>query len=159
MKKYWHIWVGVAILLLAVLIVLGVAFLPRMAAKSDMKELLVLAAAPDTQYVVLVDPAYVHPGILAGQGRDLRLEGALLEQTRSALLSISDGFSYVQKESIGSGSFAPYLLVRGAQDEITRIYLTENEFYAELKGSIYYFSPKDMQAYTALYNELMAAFS
>ena len=159
MKKYWHIWVGIAILVLAVLIVLGVILLPRMAAKSDMKELLALASSPDAQYVMLVDPAYVHPGILAGQGRDIRLEGELLEQTRSALSSIADDFSYAKKESVGSGAFATHLVVRGAQGEIVKIYLAENEFYAELKGSVYYFSPKDMQAYTALCDALLAAFS
>ena len=93
MKKYWHIWVGFAILLLTVSIVLGAIFLPRMAARSDMKELLEIVAAPDAQYVMLIDPTYVHPGLLAGQGREVRLEGELLEQTREALSALSKGFS------------------------------------------------------------------
>ena len=37
MKKHWHIIVGFGIVLLAVAIVLGVIFLPRLAVKSDMK--------------------------------------------------------------------------------------------------------------------------
>ena len=158
MKKYWHIWVGFAILLLTVLILLGFIFLPRMAARSDMRELLVLAAAPDTQYVMLVDPTYVHPGILAGQGREVRLEGELLEQTRAALSRLSEDFSYKAKEDALSRAFGMHLLVKTAEGEIVKVYFSEGDFYAVLKGSAYHFTAKDAQEYAAFYAMLNRAF-
>ena len=158
MKKYWHIWVGFAILLLTVSIVLGAIFLPRMAARSDMKELLEIVAAPDAQYVMLIDPTYVHPGLLAGQGREVRLEGELLEQTREALSALSKGFSYEDKEDALSRAFGMHLLVKTAEGEILKIYFGESDFYAVLKGSAYHFSAKDAQGYAALYAMLTNAF-
>lgn len=159
MKKYWHIWVGTGMILLSVLIVLGVIFLPRMAAKSDVKDLLEMAAAPDAPYMVLVDPAYEHEGILAGEGREVRLDGALAESTRTALGAIAEGFSYEKKGSAFAGAVQPHLLVKTAEGTIVRIYLAPNEFWTELKGSAYYFTADDVQAYASFYNALMAAFS
>ncbi len=158
MKKHWHIWVGIAILLLAVLIVLSVIFLPRLAAKSDMKERLELAAAPNAQYVMLIDPAYVHPGILAGQGREVALAGEVLEQVQKALGAFAKDFSYEKKDVAGAGAFGMHLLVKTAEGEIAKIYFAEKMFYAELKGSTYYFAAKDTQGYTAFYNTLLAVF-
>lgn len=158
MKKHWHIIVGFGIVLLAVAIVLGVIFLPRLAVKSDMKALLELAAAPGAQYVMLIDPLYEHPGILAGQGRELALTGELLEQTQKALEALGDGFSYKEKNVAGAGAFGLHLLVKTAGGEIVKIYFAKDAFYAELKESTYYFVASDMQAYTALYEALLAAF-
>ncbi len=158
MKKHWHIWVGIAIVLLAVLIVLGVIFLPRLAAKSDMRELLSLAAASDAQYVMLIDPAYKHEGILAGEGREVALSGEILEQTQEALLALAEDFFYEKKEVAGVGAFGLHLLVKTAEGEIVKIYFAEELFYAELKGSAYYFTADDTQAYSVLYNALLAAF-
>ena len=151
MKKYWHIWVGFAILLLTALIVLGFVFLPRLAAKSDMRELLVLAAAPDAQYVMLIDPTYVHPGLLAGQGREVRLEGELLEQTRAALSRLSEDFSYKAKEDALSRAFGMHLLIKTAEGEILKVYFSESDFYAVLKGNAYHFSADNAQDYAAIY--------
>ena len=157
MKKHWHIWVGIAIVLLAVALVLGIIFIPRAAAKSDMKALLLHAAAADAQYVMLVDPAYKHPGILAGEGREIALAGDILTSTQDALTALADGFSYEKKMDASSGAFGMYLLVKTADGEIVKINLAKDAFYAELKGSVYYFTAKDTQAYTALYNALLAA--
>ncbi len=156
MKKHWYIWVGVGAILLAVLTVLGVIFLPRMAAKSDMEELLALAAAPDAQYVMLVDPTFKHEGLMAGEGREVLLTGALLESTRTALAAFANDFSYEKKASALGGSLGLHLLVKTAEGEAVKIYLTEASFYAVLKGSAYHFSA---DGYAALYNELQAALS
>ena len=156
MKKYWYIWVGVGAILLAVLTVLGIVFLPRMAAKSDMEDLLILAAADDTQYIMLIDPTFEHEGFLAGEGREVRLEGALLESTRAALSAFAGDFSYEKKVSALGGSLGLHLLVKSAEGEIVKIYLAKDSFYAVLKGNAYHFSA---EGYTALYNALQAAFS
>lgn len=158
MKKHWEIWIGIGIILLAVLLVLGVIFLPRMAARSDMKDLLELAAAPGAQYVMLIDPAYVHPGILAGQGREVALTGEQLVQAQAALGALAKDFSYEKKEQAGAGAFGLHLLIKSAEGEIVKIYFAEALFYAELKGSMYYFSPDDAQAYGAFYALLSNAF-
>ena len=154
MKKYWHIWVGTGILLLSVLTVLGVVFLPRLAAKSDMEDLLRLAAAPDAQYVMLIDPTFEHEGILAGEGREVRLEGALLSDTHAAMAEIADDFSYEKKVSALGGSLGMHLLIKTAEGKIVKIYLSESSFYAVLKGNAYYFSA---DGYAALYTALTAA--
>ena len=159
MKKHWHIWVGTGAILLAVLTVLGVIFLPRLAAKSDMKELLLLAAAPEAQYVRLVDPAFKHEGILAGEGRELELTGELLDSTRAALSALAEDFSYKGKGSALAGAFGLHLLIKTAEGEILKLYLNETDFYAELKGGICLFTPDDTQSYAALYSTLQAAFS
>lgn len=158
MKRQWYIWVGIAILLVAVLIVLGVIFLPRLAAKSDMKDFLTLAAAPDAQYVMLIDPSYRHEGILAGEGRELALTGGRLQQTQNALSAFAESFSYVKKEVAGAGAFGLHLLVKSAEGKFVKICFFENGFYAELKGSMYYFAANDEQAYMAFYNTLISAF-
>ena len=157
MKKHWHIWVGIAILLLAVAFVLGIVFIPRLAARSDMKELVLQAAATDAQYVILVDPTYKHPGILAGEGREIALEGETLAQTRQALVTLANDFAYEKKESAASGAFGMHLLVKTADGAIVKISFAEETFYTELKGSTYYFTAKDAQHYKALYNALLAA--
>lgn len=159
MKKYWHIWVGVGAILLSVLTVLGVILLPRMAAKSDMKELLLLAAAPDAEYVRLVDPAFEHEGLLAGAGREVALTGALLADTRAALGGIAEDFSYEGKEDAYAGALGLHLLIKSAEGEIVKIYFSQNEFYAVLKGSAYHFSADDAQGYADFYAKLQAAFS
>ena len=156
MKKHWHIWVGIGALLLAVLTVLGVVFLPRMAAKSDAEELLLLAAAPGAQYVMLVDPTFEHEGLMAGEGREIRLEGALLESTRAALADFAEDFSYEKKVSAAGGSLALHLLVKSAEGKIVKLYLTADTFYAVLKGSAYHFTA---DGYAALYGALQGAFS
>ena len=156
MKKHWHIWVGVGAILLAVLTVLGVVFLPRLAAKSDMEELLLLAAAPDAQYVMLLDPTYKHEGFMAGEGREVMLTGELLEDTRAALAAFAEDLSYEEKVNATGGSLALHLLIKTAEGEIVKICLTENTFYAVLKGSAYHFSA---DGYAALYTALQNAFS
>ncbi len=158
MKKHWEIWVGFGIILLAVLLVLGVIFLPRMAAKSDMKELLLRASAADAEYVMLIDPAYEHAGILAGYGREVALSGEVLEQTQKALETLAEDFSYGKKEPAGTGAFGMHLLIKTAAGEIVKIYVAKDAFYTELKGSAYYFTADDMQAYNAFYSALLAAF-
>jgi len=156
MKKYWHIWVGISAILLAILSVLGVVFLPRLAAKSDMEELLERAAAPSAQCVMLVDPTFRHEGFLAGEGREVVLTGALLEQTHAALAAFAEDFSYEKKQSAPAGALGMHLLIKTAEGEIVKIYLAENFFYAILKGSAYHFSA---DGYAALYSALLAAFS
>ena len=158
MKKHWHIWVGIAIVLAALALVLGVIFLPRLAARSDMKKLLLRAATADVQYVMLVDPTYKHPGILAGEGREIALSGDLLTRTQSVLTDIAEGFSYEKKDSVAAGAFGMYLLVKTADGEIAKINLAEDAFYAELKGNAYYFTAKDEQLYKDLYTAVVAAF-
>ena len=157
MKKHWHIWVGIAIVLAAFALVLGVIFIPRMAAKSDMKALLLRASEADAQYVMLVDPTYKHPGILAGEGREVALTGELLERTQETLAAMANNFTYEKKESASSGAFGTYLLVKTVEGKIVKINLAEGAFYAELKGSAYYFTAKDEQLYQNLYNALLAA--
>ncbi len=159
MKKHWEIWVGFGIILLAVLLVLGVIFFPRMAAKSDMKELLELAAAPNAQYVMLIDPSYQHPGILTGQGREIALDGTMLAQAQNALNTLAGDFSYGKKEAAGAGAFGLHLLVKTAEGEIVKIYFAEEIFYAELKGSTYYFKPGNAQNYAAFYSWMPTAFA
>ena len=159
MKKHWEIWVGFCIILIAVLIVLSVIFLPRMAAKSDMKELLELAAAPGAQYVMLIDPSYQHPGILTGQGREIALTGDTLSQVQSALAALAKDFSCGKKEPAGTGAFGMHLLVKTAEGEIVKIYFAKDAFYAELKGNAYYFTVDDAQHYATCYDVLLAAFS
>ena len=156
MKEHWHIWVGVGAILLAVLTILGIVFLPRMAAKSDAEDLLLIAAAPGEEYMMLVDPTFEHEGFMAGEGREVRLEGALLESTRASLAAFAEDFSYEKKSSAPGGSLGVHLLVKSAEGEIVKIYLTEASFYFVLKGSAYHFSA---EGYTALYNALQAAFS
>ena len=158
MKKYWHIWVGIGMILLAVLIILGSIFLPRLAAKSDMKEILVKVAASDARYVMLIDPAYRHEGILAGEGREVALTGDTLAQVREGLNALSADFSVDSKQSEESGAFGLHLLVKTATEEIVKIYFTENTFYAILKGNAYHFRADDEEAYSAFYNMLLAAF-
>ena len=158
MKKHWHIWVGTGAIMLAVLTVLGVIFLPRLAAKSDMREILALAAAPDTQYVRLVDPNFKHEGILAGEGREAALTGEVLESVRAALSALAEDFSYKEKGSALAGAFGLHLLIKTAEGEILKLYLNETDFYAELKGRVYLFTPDDAQSYAALYTTLQAAF-
>lgn len=155
MKKHWHIWVGVGAILLAALTVLGVIFLPRMAAKSDMEEILELAAATDAQYMMLIDPAFEHEGLLAGEGREVRLEGALLDSTRASLAAFAEDFSYEKKVGAIGGSFDLHLLVKSTNGEIVKIYLCENTFYAVLKGNAYHFSA---DGYAAFHNALLEAF-
>ena len=157
MKKHWHIFVGIAIVVLAVLIVLGVVFLPRLAAKSDMAELLEGVAASDTQYVMLVDPTFKYEGILAGEGREVRLEGEALLMVREKLTAFSRTFSYRGKESAEGAAFCLHLLAKTADGEILKIYFAESDLYAVLKGSVYRFTVNDVQAYTAFYNALIAA--
>ena len=142
--------------MLAVLTVLGIVFLPRLAAKSDMEELLSLVAAPDAQYVMLVDPTFKHEGFMAGEGREVILEDELLESTRAAFAEFAEDFSYEKKVSAAGGSLALHLLVKTAGGEIVKIYLAEDTFYAVLKGSAYHFSA---DAYTAFYSALQGAFS
>lgn len=156
MKKHWHIWVGVGAILLSVLTVLGVIFLPRMAAKSDMEEILTIASAPDAQYMLLIDPAFEYEGILAGEGREVLLEGALLDGTRASLTAFAGNFSYEKKVSALGGSFDLHLLVKSADGEIVKIYLCENTFYAVLKGNAYHFGA---DGYAAFYVALQTAFS
>ena len=158
MKKYWHIWVGVTIVLVAVLIVLGVIFLPRLAAKSDMKALLLRAAAADSQYVMLVDPAYKHAGVLAGEGREVALSGETLTAVRAELTAFSENFSYLSKESEENAAFGMHLLIKTSEGEIVKICFHENDFYAVLKGSAYHFYADDKEAYSAFYNTLLNAF-
>ncbi len=155
MRKYWHIWVGVAILLLAILTVLGVVFLPRLAAKSDMRDILERAAAPDAQYVMLIDPTFKHEGFMAGEGREMALTGTLLENTRESLAAIAEELSFEKKEGAISGALGLQLLVKTAEGEILKIYLGEATFYAELKGAAYHFSA---DGYALLYQMLLASF-
>lgn len=156
MKKHWHIFVGIAVVVLAVLIVLGVVFLPRLSATSDMEELLLSAAAEDAQYVMLVDPTFVHEGILAGEGREVRLTGEDLAQVRRVLSALASDISYESKESAEGSAFCLHLLVKSADGEIVKVYFTENGLYAVLKGSTYRFSVGDVQAYAEFYNALQA---
>ena len=156
MKKYWHIWVGVGVILVAVLIILAVIFLPRLAAKSDMEALFEIAMASDAQYVMLVDPTYKHPGILAGEGREIRLEGDARTNAQTVLAAMAQDFSYEKKESAGFGAFGTHLLVKGADGRIAKIYLAQELFYAELEGSVYYFRPGDAQGYATFYHSMMS---
>ena len=158
MKKHWHIWIGVGALALAVLIVLGVIFLPRLAAKSDMREVLLLAADKQAQYVRLVDPTFKHEGILGGEGRETVLTGEILDSTRAALSSLAEDFSYKGKDNALAGAFALHLLIKTADGEIVKLYLNESSFYAELGGSVCFFPPDDAHAFAALYGALQAAF-
>ena len=158
MKKHWHIWVGVGAIALAVLTVLGVIFLPRLVAKSNMKEILLLAADPESQYVRLSAPTFKHEGLLAGEGRDLVLTGELLDSTRAALSSLAKDFSYKGKDNALAGVFGLHLLVKTAKGDILKLYLNEADFYAELNGVMYFFTPGDAQGYAVLYRALQAAF-
>ena len=159
MKKHWHIFIGVAVVVLAVLIVLGVVFLPRLSATSDMEELLLSAAAEDAQYVMLVDPTFVHEGVLAGRGREVRLEGEVLAQVRRTLSALASDISYERKESAEGSAFCMHLLVKSAEGEVVKVYFTENDLYAVLKGSTYRFSVGDVQAYAEFYATLCSAFA
>ncbi len=158
MKGKWYIVAGTGVILLAVLLVLGILFLPRLMASSDMAELLERAAAADVQYVMLVDPAFEHEGLLAGEGRDVRLEGDTLERVRTALLALADDFSYEKKEGEFSGGMGMYLLIKRADGEVLQIFFAKEHFYATLKGARYYFTADDATAYQALYDALLRAF-
>ena len=155
-KGKLHIIVGVGLILLAVLIVLGVIFLPRMAAKSDMRELLEKAAVR-SEYVMVVDPTFVHEGIMAGEGREARLEGEALAAVQGALAVLAEDFSYEKKEGTFSGGLGMHLLVKGTEGEILQIYFTKEHFYATLKGARYYFTADDAEAYKTLYENLLSA--
>lgn len=157
MKGKLHIIVGVGLILLAVLIVLAVIFLPRMAAKSDMRKLLEKTAAPNAAYVMVVDPTFVHEGIMAGEGREARLEGETLSFVRNTLLTLAEDFSYEKKEGAFSGGLGLHLLVKDAEGEILQIYFAQEHFYATLKGARYYFTADDEGAYKALYESLQSA--
>ena len=150
-------FVGAGIVLLAVLLVLGVIFIPRLMAKSDMETLLQKAAAADVQYVMLVDPTFKHAGALAGEGREVKLEGECLQDVRKALQDLADGFSYEDKEGELSGALGLHLLVRTAEGEVVKIFFAKDRFYTTLKGARYYFSADDAQAYASFYETLEAA--
>ena len=153
-KKVYFI--GFGIILLAVLLVLGVIFLPRLAASSDMREMLECSACADAQYVMLVDPSFEHAGVLAGEGREVRLEGAELEFVRTALSSIAEDFSYLKKEGEFSGAMGMYLLTKDAEGQAHQIFFAKEHFYATLKGARYYFAADDATAYQAFYDTLVA---
>jgi len=156
MKKYWYVWLGIAIVLLAVLIVLGVVFLPRWMAESDMEELLSLATAPDPQYVMLIDPAFVNPGVLAQKGKEIRFGDDEKGKIQAELSQIANGFSFEKKEDAVAGAFGLHLLIKTAEGEIVKICVAESSFYAVLDDAACYFVPDDMPAYTEFYHTLIA---
>ena len=153
-KKVYFI--GFGIILFAVSLVFGVIFLPRLAASSDMREMLERSASVDAQYMMLVDPSFEHAGLLAGEGREVRLEGAELVLAREALSSIAEDFSYLKKEGEFSGGMGMYLLAKDAQGEVCQIFFAKECFYATLKGARYYFEADDATAYQAFYEALLA---
>ena len=106
---------------------------------------------------MFIDPTYKHPGLLAGEGREVRFSGKEQQQVQARLAELGKGFSYEKKEPTGTGAFGMHLLIKTAAGEIVKIYFAEELFYAELKGSMYYFRPDDAQGYAAFYSWLPTA--
>ena len=149
--------VGVAIILLAAVIILLSVFVPRLQQKKQMKELLRAATSPDIAVMALNDPLFDHGDLLGNKGKEVELTGEARGQMQAALGALLDaGFRAKGAEKSPFGTSDLSLYVRGASGDTVRLYFTAEEFYYQQGSAIARFAPKDAEAYGELYTLLQA---
>ncbi len=157
-KKSKVTLIGCMIVTVTLILVLCAVFLPRLAAKNDMKGLLAAALSHDASHVTYTDPNYENEGLLVGDGREVQLTGEVLAAVREALADLSKSFSFEKSKKVLMSGLDRRLWIKTAQGENVQIYFTDTEFYF-IEGEItYYFTPKNTEAYAALLATMQAAF-
>ena len=157
MKKRKTTLVGIALVALAVLIILASVFLPRLGAKRDMKERLEAAASPTVQYVAVLDPHHQNQGLLAGNGKEVLLQGEALQNVQRLLLQLSAQMRFSKTTKEMAAGIDLRITVKGADGSTTLLYFEKDRFYFIEGERVHYFTPKDTQAYEALLQALYAA--
>lgn len=130
--------VGVLLVLLAVLLVLGVVFLPRARQKRKMRETLTAFSEADISYILVTDPLYDTGDLLGNDGREIRLDEAQTEALLEALeLILSAGLRRVGEEVLPAGSFDLRVLLRAKDGTLAQFYVREHTL-GYLDGTAYY---------------------
>ena len=148
---------GCGAILLALIIVLSAVFLPRLAAKREMKALLEKAISDAPIHVTYTDPRYENEGLLAGEGRETQLDGELLVGVRASLSLLCEDFSFARSSRKSVSGLDKRLWVKTAEGENVQLYFTETSFYYVEGERTYYFTPDDATSYAALLAALDAA--
>ena len=156
-EKRTVIWVGIVILLLAVMLILLSIFLPRARYKSRVTECLELMLSPDPTYVTLTDPLFDTGDLLGRNGKEVQLQGEQMQAVLSSLGTLRDaGFHYQGQEQKLTGAWDLRLLVRTASGESVQLRFEADRFYYTEGDVAYFFTPKDAAAYRAFYERLIA---
>lgn len=150
--------VGCCILAVAVLIVLGIVFIPDLVQESNMEDHLIALAAEDAQSVVLIDPLPVGGNLLTDSAVQLELTGEALALVRSGLAELAEQGFDAAGEITQKNLNDLVLRVRTADGRVLQLYLSVGKFYyyADSLTVAISFTPKDTAAYSAFYQSLEA---
>ena len=145
---------GVAMLLIAG-ILCGI-FLPRAAAKKEMRIALERAAAGNVQYLVLTDPHYKSDELFANKGKEITLSGEVLQAAREQLLQLSSSLKYKGSDKESITGLDLQLFARCADGSYVQIYFQSERFYIISEDTTYYFAAQT-DHYAALLATLQGA--
>ena len=142
--------IGIGLILMAVLIILCCILIPRVQAKQKLGDVVEALCDVQAQYVIYTDPHYQNEGLLAQNGREVRLEGEVLTAVRAQLCDLEVNCRYRGKAKENAVSIDKRLLVKGALGESVQLFLGKEQLYFSLGDSTYLFAPLDSAGYEAL---------
>lgn len=148
--------IGAGLVLLAVLLILGVVFLPRAQQKRKMRNALTAFSESDISYILVIDPLYDTGDLLGNDGKELSLDAAQTGALLEALEAINAaGLRYAGEEALPAGSFDLRVLLRAEDGALVQFYVREHTL-GYLDGTAYYSfeTQKDSEAIPKLYTML-----
>lgn len=147
--------IGCLLIALAVMLVLSLIFVPRIAQKSTMKKLLGESAAPDAKRVLLGDAVLENESPLGAGGAEVVLGDSELTAVRNGLNAIlENGFGVVGESR--ELRWDIFLRTTAKTGSAVQIYFAKEHFYYYKDGTAFLFAAKDAALYSDFYAELEA---